>query len=133
MWRRLCDHADAPVVPVPVPQILEEPIVPLFQVETVEVVQLSPQERISERTIEVNDVHPASATVLLKKKKKGVVDVPTEVFHDEDSEMTALMSGLKCEWLVWSHAFCVRLQCKFHVVWGRPGPVSIVRPPNPRP
>ena len=24
-----------------------------------------------------------------RRKKKGVVDAPTEVFHDEDSEMTA--------------------------------------------
>ena len=98
-----CDHADAPVVPAPVPQILEEPIVLQFQVETVEVVQLSPQERISERTIEVDDVHTASATVLGKRKKnnkEGVVDVPTELFHDEDSKMTALMSRLKGEWLM---------------------------------
>ena len=40
-----------------------------------------------------------------KKKKKGVADAPTEVFHDEDSEVTALMSRLKGEWLEKSHAF----------------------------
>ena len=99
-----CDHADAPVVPASVPQILEEPIVPLFQVETAEEAQLFPHERISERTVEVDDVHTASATVAgkrkKKKKKKGVVDAPTEVFHDEDSEMTAFMNRLKGEWLV---------------------------------
>ena len=56
----------------------------------------------------VDDVQPASATVVgkrKKKKKKGVVDAPTEIFHDEDSEMTALMSRLKGEWLEKSHAF----------------------------
>ena len=74
-----CDHADALVVPAPVPQILEEPIVPQFQVEIAEEAQLFPHERISELTVEVDDVHPASATVLgkrKKKKKKGVVDAP---------------------------------------------------------
>ena len=65
-----CDHADAPVVPAPVPQFLEEPIVPQSQVETAEVVQLLPQERISGRTVEVDDVHSASATVAGKRKKK---------------------------------------------------------------
>ena len=64
------------------PQILQEPVVPEFQAETVKVVQLSPQERISERTTEVDGVHPAPATVpgkrKKKKKKKGVVDFPTE-------------------------------------------------------
>ena len=86
------------------PQILEEPIVPQFHFETAEEAQLFPQERISELTIEVDDVHTASATVAgkrkKKKKKKGVADAPTEVFHDEDSEITALMSRLKGEWLV---------------------------------
>ena len=71
------------------PQILEEPIVPQFQVGVAEEAQLFPHERISELTVEVDDVHPASATVLgkrEKKKKKGVVDAPTEVFHDEDKK-----------------------------------------------
>ena len=65
-----CVHADAPVVSAPVPQILEEPIVPQFQVETAEEAQLFPQERISELTVEVDDVHPVSATVAGKRKKK---------------------------------------------------------------
>ena len=127
-----CVHADAPFVSAPVPQIVEEPIVPQFQVENAEEAQLFPHERISELTIEVDDVHLASATVAgkckKKKKKKRVADAPTEVFHDEDSEITAFMSRLKGEWLEKSHAFCVRRQCKFHAVWGRPAPVSVVRP-----
>ena len=40
------------IVDVPVPQILEEPVVPQFQGETVVVIQLSPPDRISERIIE---------------------------------------------------------------------------------
>ena len=65
-----CVHADAPFVSTPVPQILEEPIDPQFQVENAEEAQLFPHERISELTIEVDDVHLASATVAGKRKKK---------------------------------------------------------------